>query len=44
MKPKMATVKPPKHKYLENEAKMHFTCTSAVLAGLGTFKPPLEGI
>ena len=40
MKPKMATVKPLKCKCLENEAKMHFTCTMAVLAGLGTFKPP----
>ena len=40
MKPKMATVKPLKRKCLENEAKMHFTCTMAVLAGLSTFKPP----
>ena len=33
----MVTVNAPKRKYLENEAKMHFACTSAVLAGLGTF-------
>ena len=38
MKSKMATVKPLKHKYFENEAKMHFTCALTVLAGLGTFK------
>jgi hypothetical protein len=28
----MVTVNAPFHKHLENEAKMHFTCTSAVLA------------
>jgi hypothetical protein len=32
MKSKMVTVSAPKRKYLENEAKMHFTCPSAVLA------------
>ena len=36
----MVTVNAPKHKHLENEAKMHFACTSAVLGALGTFKLP----
>ena len=37
---KMATVNYPKHKHLENEAKMNFAWTSAVLGALGTFKLP----
>ena len=40
MNPKMVTVNTPKPKYLENEAKMHFAWTSAVLGALGTFKLP----
>ena len=33
-----------KHKYFENEAKMHFTSSSAVLASTSTFKLPLKGL
>ena len=33
-----------KHKYFENEAKMHFTLSLAVLARTGTFKLPLKGL
>ena len=44
MKLKMVTVNALKSKYLENEAKMHFTFTSAVLAVLGTFKLHLKGL
>ena len=40
----MVTVNTLKRKYLENEAKMHFTCTSAMLAVLGTFKLLLKGL
>jgi hypothetical protein len=38
----MVTVNPPKRKHLENEVKMHFAWTSAVLGALGTFKLPFE--
>ena len=34
----------PKRKYFENEAKMHFTSSSAVLASTCTFKLPLKGL
>jgi hypothetical protein len=44
MKSKMVTVKPPESKSNENEAKMHFTFTSAVLAVLGTFKLHFNGL
>ena len=40
MNPKMVTVNTRKRKHLENEAKMHFACTSAVLGALGIFKLP----
>ena len=36
----MVTVNAPKRKHLENEAKMHFSWTLAVLGALGTFKLP----
>ena len=38
----MVTVNAPKREHLENEAKMHFAWTSAVLGTLGTFKLPFE--
>ena len=44
MKLKMVTVNAPKCKCLENEVKMHFACTLAVLAMLGTFKLHLKGL
>jgi hypothetical protein len=37
-------VNAPKRKHLENEAKMHFAWTSAVLAVLGTFKLHFNGL
>ena len=40
----MVTVNAPKRKCLENEVKMHFACTLAVLAMLGTFKLHLKGL
>ena len=42
MNPKMVTVNAPKRKHLENDAKMHFAWTSAVLGALGTFKLPFR--
>jgi hypothetical protein len=41
---KMATVNTPERKNNKNESKMHFACTSAVLAMLGTFKLHLKGL
>ena len=35
-------MKPKKCKYFENEAKMHFTSSLAVLASTSTFKLPLK--
>ena len=40
----MATVNTLESKNNKNEAKMHFTCSSALLAALGTFKLPLKGL
>jgi hypothetical protein len=37
---KNVTVNAPKRKYLENEAKMHLTWTSAVLASARHFQTP----
>ena len=41
---KMATVKPPEHKFDKKEDKMHFTWSSAVFSALGTFKLHLKGL
>jgi hypothetical protein len=40
----MATVNALERKNNKNESKMHFACTSAVLAMLGTFKLHLKGL
>jgi hypothetical protein len=37
---KMATVKPPEHKFNKKEDKMHFSWSSAVWATPSTFKLP----
>jgi len=44
MMQKMATVNTLESKNNKNEVKMHFTCSSALLAALGTFKLPLNGL
>jgi hypothetical protein len=40
----MATVNTLESKNNKNEAKMHFTHSSALLAALGTFKLPPKGL
>jgi len=40
----MATVNTLESKNNKNEAKMHFTCSLALLAASGTFKLPLKGL
>jgi hypothetical protein len=40
----MATMNTLESKNNKNEVKMHFTCSSALLAALGTFKLPINGL
>jgi len=44
MKRKMATMNTLESENNKNEAKMHFTCSLALLAALSTFKLPLKGL
>jgi len=40
----MATVNTLESKNSKDKGKMHFTCSLALLATLGTFKLPLKGV